>query len=161
MQTFRAAGCLFSELLTSRLSSHAAASCSSVTPLEQLVVNRCAIGSYLCSRHFVAAGVCPRAPAGKDMHLSCDLSAVSEEADVLLGAGEAAGNTKLKSEDQPGDSVEAELTRVRAKRLTRAERPQYLENEDFEDEVRRCWILVCWCFHPDAKYMQSSYVSVL
>lgn len=56
---------------------------------------------------------------------------------MLLGAGEAAGNTKLKSEDQPGDSVEAELTRVRAKRLTRAERPQYLENEEFEEEVRR------------------------
>lgn len=72
MQTFRAAGCLFSELLTSRLSSHAAASCSGVTPLEQLVLNRDAIGSYLYSRHFVSAGVCPRAPAGIDKHLSCD-----------------------------------------------------------------------------------------
>lgn len=54
-----------------------------------------------------------------------------------MDAGEAAGNTKVKSEDQPGDSVEAELTRVRAKRLTRAERPKYIENEEFEEEVRR------------------------
>ena len=44
----------------------------------------------------------------------------------------------MESEDQPGDSVEAELTQIRAKRLTRAERLQYLENEDFEDEVWRC-----------------------
>jgi len=36
--------------------------------------------------------------------------------------GAIAGDTKVKSEDQPGDSLEDELTRVRARRLTRAER---------------------------------------
>ena len=49
--------------------------------------------------------------------------------------GAAAGKTKLRSDDQPGDSAEAALTRVRAKRLTRAEKPKYMDNVDFEEEV--------------------------
>jgi len=60
----------------------------------------------------------------------------------LLTTGAYAGDTKVKSEDQPGDSLEAELTRVRAKRLTRAEKPQYLGNAEFEEEV--C-LMSCCC----------------
>ena len=72
---------------------------------------------------------------------SCIADSFSER--IGLDAGANAGNTKVKSDDQPGDSVEAELTRVRAKRLTRAERPKYLDNEDFEEEVSHDVIHCC------------------
>ncbi len=63
-----------------------------------------------------------------------------------MTTGANAGDTKVKSEDQPGDSLEAELTRVRAKRLTRAEKPQYLGNAEFEEEVclMSCRAFPCW-----------------
>lgn len=57
-----------------------------------------------------------------------------------VATGAAAGNSEVKRDEQPGGSPEAELTRVRAKRLTRAERPQYLDNADFEEEV--CMLLL-------------------
>lgn len=41
----------------------------------------------------------------------------------------------MKSDDQPGESPEGELARVRAKRLLRTDKPNYLDNEDFEEEV--------------------------
>lgn len=53
----------------------------------------------------------------------------------------------MKSDDQPGDSVEAELTRVRAKKPRRADRLQYLDNEDFEKEVRSSILLCCGHLH--------------
>ena len=57
-----------------------------------------------------------------------------------VATGAAAANTEVQSDDQPGGSPEAELPRIRAKRLTRAERPQYLDNADFEEEV--CMLLL-------------------
>ena len=72
-----------------------------------------------------------------------------------MTTGALAGDTKLKSEDQPGDSLEAELTRVRAKRLTRAERPQYLGNAEFEEEV--CLMSLRFLIGPlDAKHIELS-----
>lgn len=45
----------------------------------------------------------------------------------------------MENQDQPEDGIETEVPRVRAKRLTRAERPQYLNNEEFEEEV---WLVL-------------------
>ncbi|KAL3156329.1 hypothetical protein ABBQ38_000647 [Trebouxia sp. C0009 RCD-2024] len=126
MQTFRAAGCLFSELVTSRLASHAAASCSIVTPLEQGGLHS-APGSYMSSCRLIHTGVCCQAPA-----------------DTAGGtaAGQTDGHNNVESQTQPENSAETVLPQVRAKRLTRAERPQYLDNEDFEEELKESSILV-------------------
>ena len=70
--------------------------------------------------------------------------------------GAIAGDTKVKSEDQPGDSLEAELTRVRARRLTRAERPQYLGNAEFEEEV--C-LMPCYCL--SLLYLDTKHITEL
>ena len=74
MQTFRFAGCLFSDLFTRRLASHAAASFSAVTQLErQGSLHRSAVGSYLSLRPFVSAGTFSQAPAGTNKHVSLTL----------------------------------------------------------------------------------------
>lgn len=53
-----------------------------------------------------------------------------------MPSGNVAGNTTVKSDDQPGESPEGEIARVRAKRLLRTDKPNYLDNEDFEEEVQ-------------------------
>lgn len=54
---------------------------------------------------------------------------------VNVDIGAEAGNTKIKSDDQPDESPEGEVARVRAKRLLRTDKPNYFDNEDFEEEV--------------------------
>lgn len=54
-------------------------------------------------------------------------------------AGQTDGHNNVESQTQPENSAETVLPQVRAKRLTRAERPQYLDNEDFEEEV---WLVL-------------------
>lgn len=113
-----AVGCL-SDAVVSRLASHAAASCSAA-PSSLRESLQCRVADHLSGARRFASGIdYTQSPPGA-----------------------LAGDTKLKSEDQPGDSLEAELTRVRAKRLTRAERPQYLGNAEFEQELKESSILV-------------------
>lgn len=108
-----------SDAAVSRLASHAAASCSAA-PSSLRGSLQCHAVDYLSgARHFASGVDYTQSPPGA-----------------------IAGDTKVKSEDQPGDSPEAELTRVRAKRLTRAEKPQYLGNAEFEEELKESSILV-------------------
>ena len=67
MQTFRAAGCLLSELVTSRMASHAAASCSLVAPLEQGAVQS-AHGFHMSFWRLISTAIPSQTPDGREEH---------------------------------------------------------------------------------------------
>ncbi|DBA67794.1 TPA: hypothetical protein ACH3X2_001196 [Trebouxia sp. C0005] len=119
MKSLRGALGYLSDAVVSRLASHAAASCSAAPSSLRESLQYSVIDYLNGARHFASGVDYTKSPPGA-----------------------IAGDTKVKIEDQPGDSLEAELTRVRAKRLTRAERPQYLGNADFEEELKESSILV-------------------
>jgi len=152
-----AVGCL-SDAIVNRLASHAAASCSAASSSLRESL-QCRVVDHLSgARHFASGTDYTQSPPGLaqlpvlafaaetygQSRQDAWRCASSQEAASkhLLTTGAIAGDTKVKSEDQPGDSLEAELTRVRARRLTRAERPQYLGNAEFEEEV--C-LMPCYC----------------
>lgn len=131
---------MVSDVVASRLASHAAASCSTRSPqsagalLDGLAGCLCSVRCFAASTNYTKAP--PGLPSCQAPLLSVHITLLHSLAqcpDACLGAD--AGKTEVRSEDQPGDTPEPEIPRVRAKRLRRIDKPNYFENEAFEKEV--------------------------